>query len=179
MAPMQTRVSSALPGLLKTTHRRLGDPARLAVAVIAVAVSQWLFGVGLDPRDDTIRRAAGIGFTDEARDTLFSILPVVLPALAAFVAPDTRPGRVTVRLTRLVYVAYLVIGVLLALSAARYGFDDARQLAEEGQVFIDTRAAVERLLLDAVWLTLAAIGLVFAAMERNSRSEPPLRNLSS
>ncbi|HEX2142968.1 MAG TPA: hypothetical protein VHG10_00520 [Glycomyces sp.] len=134
----------------------------LAVVVIAVAVSQWLFGVGLDPRDDTLRRAAGIGFTDEARSTLFSVLPVALPALAAFLAPDTRPGRVIGRLTRLVYVAYLVIGVLLAMSAARYGFDEPRQLVEEGQVFIDTRAAVERLLLDAVWLTLAGIGLVFA-----------------
>ena len=162
MAPMQTASHQRFPS---SSRQRTVVSAILlacAVAVIAVAVSQWLFGVGLDPRDDTIRRAAGIGFTDEARDTLFSILPVVLPALAAFVAPDTRPGRVTVRLTRLVYVAYLVIGVLLALSAARYGFDDARQLAEEGQVFIDTRAAVERLLLDAVWLTLAGIGLVFA-----------------
>jgi C4-dicarboxylate transporter len=131
-----------------------------AAAVIAVAVSQWLFGVGLDPRDDTIRRAAGIGFTDEARETLFSVLPVVLPAVAAFLAPDTRPGRVITRLTRLVYVLYIVIGVLLAMSAARYGFDEPRQLAEEGQVFIDPRAAVERLTLDAVWLTLAVIGLV-------------------
>ncbi|MDA1386241.1 MULTISPECIES: hypothetical protein [Glycomyces] len=147
-----------------------------ALVFIAVALSQWLFGVGLDPRDDTLRRAAGIGFTDEARATLFSILPVALPALASFVAPDTRPGRVTVRLTRLVYVAYLVIGVLLTLSAARYGFDDARQLAEEGQVFIDTRAAVERLLLDAVWLTLAGIGLVLVrwngTRERSSTPKP-------
>jgi hypothetical protein len=145
-----SRQRSVLAGLLLA----------LAITVIAVALSQWLFGVGLDPRDDTLRRAAGIGYNDEARSTLFSILPVALPALAAFLAPDTRPGRVTKRLTRLVYVAYLVIGVLLALSAARYGFDDARQLIEEGQVFIDTRAAVERLLLDAVWLTLAGIGLV-------------------
>jgi hypothetical protein len=145
-----SRQRSVLAGLLLA----------LAVVVIAVALSQWLFGVGLDPRDDTLRRAAGIGYNDAARGTLFSILPVALPALAAFLAPDTRPGRVTVRLTRLVYVAYLVIGVLLALSAARYGFDDARQLIEEGQVFIDTRAAVERLLLDTVWLTLAVIGLV-------------------
>jgi hypothetical protein len=147
-----------------------------ALVFIAVALSQWLFGVGLDPRDDTLRRAAGIGFTDEARATLFSIIPVALPALAAFVAPGTRPGRVTVRLTRLVYVAYLVIGVLLALSAARYGFDDARQLSEEGQVFIDTRAAVERLLLDTVWLTLAGIGLVLVrwngTRERSSTPEP-------
>lgn len=147
-----------------------------AVAFILVALSQWLFGVGLDPRDDTLHRAAGIGFTDEARSTLFSILPVALPALAAFLAPDTRPGRVTVRLTRLVYVAYLVIGVLLALSAARYGIDTARQLAEEGQVFIDTRAAVERLILDTVWLTLAVIGLVSVrwngTRERSSTPEP-------
>lgn len=148
----------------------------IAVVVIAVALSQWLFGVGLDPRDDTIRRAAGIGFTDDARSTLFSILPVALPAVAAFLAPDTRLGRVSVRLTRLVYVAYLVIGVLLALSAARYGFDDARQLAEEGQVFIDTRAAVERLLLDTAWMTLAGIGLVLVRWngkrERSSTPEP-------
>lgn len=147
-----------------------------AVAFILVALSQWLFGVGLDPRDDTLHRAAGIGFTDEARGTLFSIIPVALPALAAFLAPDTRPGRVTVRLTRLVYVVYLVIGVLLALSAARYGIDTARQLAEEGQVFIDTRAAVERLLLDAVWLTLAGIGLVAVrwngTRERSSTPKP-------
>jgi len=151
-----------------------------AAVFIAVALSQWLFGVGLDPRDDTLRRAAGIGFTDTARDTLFSVVPVALPALAAFLAPDTRPGRVIGRLTRLVYVAYLVIGVLLALSAARYGFDDARQLAEEGQVFIDTRAAVERLLLDAVWLTLAGIGLVFARWhgnrERSSTPERPVED---
>jgi hypothetical protein len=147
-----------------------------AAAVIAVAVSQWLFGVGLDPRDDTLRRAAGIGFTDEARDTLFSTLPVALPAIAAFLAPDTRPGRVISRLTRLVYVAYLVIGVLLAMSAARYGFDEPRQLAEEGQVFIDTRAAVERIVLDTVWLALAGIGLVVSrwngTRERSSTPEP-------
>lgn len=146
-----------------------------AAVFIAVALSQWLFGVGLDPRDDTLRRAAGIGFTDGARETLFSVLPVALPALAALLAPDTRPGRVIGGLTRLLYVAYLVIGVLLMLSAARYGFDDARQLAEEGQVFIDTRAAVERLLLDAVWLTLAGVGLVFASRrvgrERSSTAE--------
>jgi hypothetical protein len=154
MAPMQ----------LAPRHRTAVAAVLLAcaAAVIAVALSEWLFGVGLDPRDDTLRRAAGIGFTDTARATLFSVVPVALPALAALLAPDTRPGRVIGRLTRLLYVAYLVIGVLLALSAARYGFDDARQLAEEGQVFIDTRAAVERLLLDAVWLTLAGVGLVFA-----------------
>jgi hypothetical protein len=161
-----SRQRSVLAGLLLA----------LAVIVIAVALSQWLFGVGLDPRDDAVRRAAGIGYNDEARSTLFSILPVALPALAAFLAPDTRPGRVTVRITRLVYVAYLVIGVLLALSAARYGFDDPRQLAEEGQVFIDTRAAVERLLLDAVWLTLAGIGLVSVrwngTRERSSTPKP-------
>jgi uncharacterized membrane protein YidH (DUF202 family) len=168
MAPMQlrSRQRTVLASVLLA----------LAIVVIAVAVSQWLFGAGLDPRDDTIRRAAGIGFTDEARGTLFSILPVALPAVAAFIAPDTRPGRVTVRLARLVYAAYLVIGVLLALSAARYGFDDARQLAEEGQVFIDARAAVERLLLDAVWLTLAGIGLVFARWNgirvRHTTGEP-------
>jgi hypothetical protein len=138
-----------------------------AAAVIAVAPSQWLFGAGLDPRDDNLSRAAGIGFTDEARGTLFSILPVALPALAALLAPATRPGRVIGSLTRLVYAAYLVIGVLLALSAARYGFDDAGQLAEEGRVFIDTRAAVERLVLDAVWLALAGIGL---ALSRKPRS---------
>ncbi|GAA2293977.1 hypothetical protein GCM10009853_057420 [Glycomyces scopariae] len=138
-----------------------------AVAVIAVAVSQWLFGAELDPRDDALRRAAGIAFTDEARSTLFSVLPVALPALAAALAPDSRPGRVIGRLTRLVYFAYLVIGVLLASSAARYGFDGARQLAEEGQVFIGTRAAVERLVLDAVWLALAGIGLVFAGKARS------------
>ncbi|MEU6861083.1 hypothetical protein AB0B28_19680 [Glycomyces sp. NPDC046736] len=147
-----------------------------AVVVIAVAVSQWLFGAGLDARDDTLRRAAGIGYSDEARRTLFSVLPVVLPALAALIAPDTRPGRVITRLTRLVYVAYLVIGVLLTMSAARYGFDEARQLAEEGQVFIDARFAVERLLLDAVWLALAVIGLIatrwIATRERTSTREP-------
>jgi hypothetical protein len=141
----------------------------LAVAVIAVAVSQWRFGAGLDPRDDTFSRAAGIGFTDEARSTLFSVLPVALPALAALLAPATRPGRVIGSLTRLVYLSYLVIGVLLALSAARYGFDDAGQLAEEGQVYIDTRAAVERLVIDAVWLALAGTGLVFAGKTRSRK----------
>jgi len=170
MAPMQ----------LVSRRRSLVAAVLLACAavVIAVALSQWLFGVGLDPRDDTMRRAAGIGFTDAARDTLFSVLPVALPALAAFLAPDTRPGRVIGRLTRLVYIAYLVIGVLLAMSAARYGFDDARQLAEEGQVFIDPRAAVERLLLDAVWLTLAAIGLVLSRWRGNrERTSTPERQI--
>lgn len=147
-----------------------------AAAVIAVAVSQWLFGFGIDPRDDSLRRAAGLGFSDEARGTLFSVLPVALPALAALLAPDTRPGRVIARLTRLVYVAYLVIGVLLAISAARYGFDEPRQLVEEGQVFIGTRAAAERLVLDTVWLALAVIGLVFTRWngkrEQSSNSEP-------
>ncbi len=168
MAPMQ----------LATRHRSAVAAVLLACAAIyiAVAVSQWLFGLGLDPRDDTLSRAAGIGFTDEARRTLFSILPVALPALAAFLAPATRPGRVIGRLTRLVYVAYLVIGVLLAMSAARYGFDDVRQLDEEGQVFIDPRAAVERLLLDAVWLALAVIGLVSTrwsgSRERSATADP-------
>jgi hypothetical protein len=138
-----------------------------AVAVIAVALSQWLFGAGLDHRDDNLSRAAGMGFTDEARGTLFSVLPVALPALAAILAPASRPGRVIGGLTRLVYVAYIVIGVLLTLSAARYGFDEAGQLAEEGRVFIDTRAAVERLVLDAVWLALAGIGF---ALSRKTRS---------
>jgi hypothetical protein len=167
MAPMQpaTRHRTAAAAVLLTA----------AAVFIAVALSQWLFGVGLDPRDDTLRRAAGIGFTDTARDVLFSVVPVALPALAAFLAPDTRPGRVIGRLARLVYVAYIVIGVLLAMSAARYGFDEARQLAEEGQVFIDTRAAVERLLLDAVWLALAGVGLAFArwcgVRERSSTPE--------
>ena len=161
------------PMQLAPRHRTAAAAVLLACAavVIAVALSEWLFGVGLDPRDDTLRRAAGIGFTDTARGTLFSVVPVALPALAALLVPDTRPGRVIGRLTRLLYVAYLVIGVLLALSAARYGFDDARQLAEEGQVFIDTRAAVERLLLDAVWLTLAGVGLVFAR-RRGTRERP-------
>lgn len=137
-----------------------------AVVFIAVALSQWLFGAGLDPRDDTLSRAAGIGYTDEARATLFSVVPVAAPALAALLSAGTRPGRVIGRLTRLVYVAYLVIGVLLTLSAARYGFDDARQLAEEGRVYIDTRAAIERLLLDAVWLGLAGIGLFLTGIAR-------------
>lgn len=168
MAPMQlaSRRRSVIAALLLAC----------AAAVIAVALSQWLFGAGLDPRDDALRRAAGIGFTDEARGTFFSVLPVALPALAAFLAPDTRPGRVIRRLTRLVYVAYLVIGVLLAMSAARYGFDEAGQLVEEGQVFIDTRTTVERLVLDAVWLTLAGIGLVVTRRngnrERSSTPEP-------
>ncbi|THV32065.1 hypothetical protein [Glycomyces paridis] len=162
---------------LATRHRSAVAAVLLACAAvyIAVALSQWLFGVGLDPRDDTLSRAAGIGFTDEARGTLFSFVPVVLPAAAALLAPATRPGRVIGRLTRLVYVLYLVIGVLLAMSAARYGFDDVGQLAEEGQVFIDTRAAVERLLLDAVWLALAVIGLLSTGWsgirERASQAE--------
>ncbi|GAA1686975.1 hypothetical protein GCM10009830_38110 [Glycomyces endophyticus] len=138
-----------------------------AVAVVGVALSQWLFGADLDPRDDNLSRAAGIGFTDEARGTFFSVLPVALPVLAGLLAPATRPGRVIGKLTRLVLVAYLVIGVLLASSAARYGFDAAGQLAEEGQVFIDTRAAVERLVLDGVWLALAGIGLVFGGKARS------------
>ncbi|GAB3219659.1 hypothetical protein GCM10027447_02930 [Glycomyces halotolerans] len=125
-----------------------------AAIVIAVAVSQWQFGAGLDPRDDSLRRAAGMGFTDEARRTLFSVVPVAAPLLAAWLCP----GRVIRRLARVLYVVYLVIGVLLALSAAKYGFDEATQLAAEGQVFIDARAAVERLLLDGVWLILAGAG---------------------
>ncbi|MCD0446774.1 hypothetical protein LO763_24450 [Glycomyces sp. A-F 0318] len=155
---------------LAPRHRTVAAAVLLACAAafVLVALSQWLFGIGLDPRDDTLRRAAGIGFTDDARGTLFSIVPVALPALAALLAPDTRPGRVIGRLTRLLYVAYLVIGVLLMFSAARYGFDDARQLAEEGQVFIDTRTAVERLVLDAVWLTLAGVGL-FLSRRRGDR----------
>ncbi|THV43157.1 hypothetical protein [Glycomyces buryatensis] len=143
-----------------------------ATIFIAVAVSQWLFGFGLDPRDDSIRRAAGLGFTDTARQTLFSVIPLAAPALAVWL----QPGRVIGRWAQVLYVAYLVIGLLLALSAARYGFDETRQLAEEGQVFIDARAAVERLLLDTVWLALAGMGLLFArragSRQRSSTADP-------
>ncbi|GAB3649155.1 hypothetical protein [Glycomyces tarimensis] len=133
-----------------------------AAVFIAVALSQWIVGAGLDPRDDYGSRAAGIGFTDTARDTLFSIVPVAAPALAAFV----RPGRVIRRLARIVYGLLLVTGVLLALSAALYGYDDATQLADQGRVWIDDRAATERLLLDGVWLVLAGVGLATVRWNR-------------
>ncbi|GAB3992586.1 hypothetical protein GCM10029992_02110 [Glycomyces albus] len=51
----------------------------------------------------------------------------------------------------------IVIGVLLTLSAARYGFDQDSQLVRDGVVFIDARAAVERLVLDLTWLVLAGL----------------------
>lgn len=130
-----------------------------AALFIGVAVSQWLFGftVDPDPRDDALRRAAGMGFTDEARRTLFSIVPVAAPALAAWLAPIGDPGRGIRRASRIAYGLLIVIGVLLALSAARYGFDQDAQLVRDGAVFIDPRAAVERLVLDLTWLVLAGL----------------------
>ena len=130
-----------------------------AAVFIAVALSQWLldFTVVPDPRDDALRRAAGMGFTDEARGTLFSIVPVAAPALAAWLPGPGDSGRVIRRLARIFYAALIVIGLLLALSAARYGLDQDAQLAHEGRVFIDTRAVVERLLLDLTWLVLAGL----------------------
>lgn len=138
-----------------------------AAVFIAVALSQWLFGAGLDPRDDYGSRAAGIGFTDTARDTLFSIVPVAAPALAVFL----RPGRVIRRLARIVYAFCIVTGVLLALSAALYGYDDATQLASQGAVWIDDRAATERLLLDGAWLALAGVGLASVRWNRIQHEE--------
>ncbi|MCH7231216.1 hypothetical protein L0U85_10180 [Glycomyces sp. L485] len=133
-----------------------------AAVFIAVALSQWIYGAGLDPRDDYGSRAAGIEFTDTARSTLFSFVPVAAPALAVFL----RPGRVIRRLARIAYAFYIVIGVLLALSAALYGYDDATQLASLGRVWIDDRAATERLLLDGVWLVLAGVGLMSVRWNR-------------
>lgn len=133
-----------------------------AVAFILVALSQWLFGAGVDPRDDYGSRAAGIGFADNARQTLFSIAPVAAPAAAAWL----RPGRVIRRLAHVVYGCYLVTGVLLALSAAMYGYDTATQLASQGEVWIDVRTTTERLILDGVWLVLAGVGVVFVRWSR-------------
>lgn len=134
-----------------------------AAVFIAVALSQWIVGAGVDPRDDYGSRAAGIGFADTARQTLFSIVPVAAPALAA----RLRPGRVIRRSAQIVYGCYLVTGVLLALSAAMYGYDDATQLAHQGAVWIDARAATERLLLDGVWLVLAVVGVLFVRWSRS------------
>ncbi|WP_100447312.1 hypothetical protein [Glycomyces xiaoerkulensis] len=125
-----------------------------AAVFIAVAASEWLVGAGADPRDDVFSRAAGIEFTDTARRTLFSVVPVAAPALAAWLVP----GRVIRRLARVLYAVYLVIGVLLALSAAKYGFDQQAQLESLGRAWVEPRSAVERLLLDAAWLTLAVAG---------------------
>jgi hypothetical protein len=134
-----------------------------AAVFIAVALSQWLFGAGVDPRDDYGSRAAGIGFADLARPTLFSIVPVAAPAAAAWL----RPGRVIRRLAQIVYGCYIVTGVLLALSAAMYGYDTATQLAAQGEVWIDARTATERLLLDGAWLVLAVVGVVFVRWSRS------------
>ena len=134
-----------------------------AAAFIAVALSQWLLGAGLDPRDDSMSRAAGIGFTDTARQTLFSIVPVAAPALAV----RLRPGRVIRRVARVFYALYIVIGVLLALSAAMYGYDDATQIASQGTVWIDARATTERLVLDGVWLVLAGVGWLSVRWTKN------------
>jgi hypothetical protein len=134
-----------------------------AAVFIAVALSQWLVGAGLDPRDTFGSRAAGLGFTDEARGTLFSIVPVALPAVAVWL----RPVRVIRRLALMLYGLYLVIGVSLTLSAARYGFDEAGQVAAQGAVWIDGRAATERLALDGVWLLLALMGALFARRARS------------
>jgi hypothetical protein len=151
---------------MPSTHRTRTIVAAILIACaavfIAVALSQWIVGAGLDPRDDYGSRAAGIGFADTARQTLFSVVPVAAPALAAWL----RPGRVIRRCAQIVYGCYIVTGVLLALSAAMYGYDSATQLASQGEVWIDTRAATERLLLDGVWLVLAGVGVVFVRWSR-------------
>ncbi|WP_026930707.1 hypothetical protein [Glycomyces tenuis] len=151
---------------MPSTHRSRPAVAAVLIACaavfIAVTLSQWLFGAGVDPRDDYGSRAAGIGFADVARQTLFSIVPVAAPAAAAWL----HPGRVIRRLAQVVYGCYIVTGVLLALSAAMYGYDTATQLASQGEVWIDSRTATERLLLDGVWLVLAVVGVVFVRWSR-------------
>ncbi len=89
-------------------------------------------------------------------------MPGAAPAAAAWL----HPGRVIRRLAQVVYGCYIVTGVLLALSAAMYGYDTATQLASQGEVWIDSRTATERLLLDGVWLVLAVVGVVFVRWSR-------------
>lgn len=149
-----------------------------AAVFIAVALSQWIIGAGVDPRDDYGARAAGIGFTDTARQTLFSIVPVAAPALAAWLCAGLRPGRVIRGLAQIVYGCYIVTGVLLALSAAMFGFDDATQIAHgfasQGEPWIDARAATERLLLDGAWVVLAGVGVVFVRWSRTREQHSTL-----
>lgn len=141
-----------------------------AAVFIAVALSQWIVGGGFDPRDDYGSRAAGMGFTDTARQTLFSIVPAAAPAAAAWLCAGHRPGRVIRGLAQIVYGCYIVTGVLLALSAAMFGYDGETQIdrgfATLDMPWIDARAATEHLLLDAAWLALAVVGVALVRWSR-------------
>ncbi|QSB05902.1 hypothetical protein [Natronoglycomyces albus] len=138
----------------------------ISTVLVAVALSQWLVGTGTDPRDSLGSRAAGIGFTDTARQTLFSALPLALPLLAVWVSP-----RVTIRQFAIIlYAITLAVGCFLAAAAAAYGWDLANQQESLGAVWVTQRDVVERAVHDVAWLTAVVLALVWTRKARPHRA---------
>lgn len=151
------------------------DRFRTAAAIILlitaglfalVALSQLFFGLGLDSRDSLGSRAAGFGFTDRAHETLYGVIPLVLPLTAAWLAPQRR-----IRLIAAVeYAVLIATGALITGMAFGFGLDTAaQQLSMGAGVFIDTRFAMEQLVLDVSLLVLA--GLAMTAVVRVNRRD--------
>lgn len=144
---------------------RLPSRFRLRLAVLllvvtavflAVAWSQLAFDTGNDPRDTLASRAAGFGFTDTAHDTVYAAIPLALPLVAGLLA-----ARGDVYLVAAVeYAVLIVTGLVITVAAFTFGIDVAeQQRAGFSTVFIDTRAALETLLLDLAILALAAAAM--------------------
>lgn len=127
---------------------------------LVVALSQLFVGVGADPRDSLGSRAAGLGFGDRAHDTLYGVVPLALPVVAALLSPHQG-----VRLTAVIgYVLLIATGVLISVSAFTFGLDLADTQSDSGIVppWIDTRSAVRFLAVDIAWLAGAVVGLMVA-----------------
>lgn len=137
--------------------------SRLAVLLLvvtgvflAVAWSQLWFDAGNDPRDTLGSRAAGFGFTDTAHDTVYAAIPLALPLAAGLLA---RSGGVHL-VAAVEYAVLIVTGAVITGAAFVFGVDAAQQQRSGfDTVFIDTRSAVEALLLDLAVLALAAAAM--------------------
>lgn len=129
----------------------------VATAVVAVALSQWFVGAGEDPRDSLGSRAAGFGFSDEARSTLFSALPLALPFLAVLLAPRA-PFR---QFASILYFVTIGIGACLATTAAVYGWNQTLQQHVFGSVWLQQHDVLQRAAVDGAWLIAFVVALVW------------------
>ncbi len=155
---------------------RLGKAAAVIMLVVAavfvLVVASQLFVSGPDPRESLGARAAGFGFSDRARNTLFGAFPLALPALAAF-ATGCRKVRWCAVFINLVMV---LLAVLIAAAAFSFGIDLAGQQSQEGvSAWITPYAAVELLFVDAGFVVLAGCGLAVTvvALRRSGPSVAP------
>lgn len=131
----------------------------VATAVIlAVVLSQLFIGSGADPRSTVGSRAAGLGFTDRAHDTLYGAIPLALPLLAVWLSKA--PG---LRLVAVVlYIALILTGLVVTITAFTFGLDlgATQHSAGVDPEWIDTRAAVEFAFVDLAVLALAVLALL-------------------